>query len=214
LIIFLFSLSLSLPDHAGRLLSSEIEAHRGILIGVTCATLLEETAFRILVVRLVFNPAEATCCMHIFVVIVVIVILVVVVTVGVVVAVVVLVTYLFSLSFLPSYFLVCAEWCTVTRSFYFLERVHQRVFRMRRKISSSSSVLSTQKRFQQKNQHHAEEKNKLTKAHLQKNLFSPHAYPRQEKILLSYDDDDDDDDDVEHAALHSLGKDPECSISA
>jgi len=153
LIIFLFSLSLSLPDHAGRLLSSEIEAHRGILIGVTCATLLEETAFRILVVRLVFNPAEATCCMHIFVVIVVIVILVVVVTVGVVVAVVVLVTYLFSLSFLPSYFLVCAEWCTVTRSFYFLERVHQRVFRMRRKISSSSSsVLSTQKRFQQKKQ--------------------------------------------------------------
>ena len=66
--------------------------------------------------------------MHIFVVSVVIVILVVVVTVGVVVLVVVLDTYLFSLSFLPSYFLVCAEWCTLTRSFYFLERVHRAFF--------------------------------------------------------------------------------------
>ena len=94
----------------------------------------------------------------------------------------------------------------MTRSFYFLERVHRAFF-----VCGERYLLLQffpHKKDSNKKTTHAEEKNKLTKAHLQKNLFSPHAYPRQEKILLSYHDDDDDDDDVEHAALHSLGKGP------
>jgi hypothetical protein len=73
--LIFFSLSCSLPEHADRvqLLKIEMEVPRVILIAVACVDLLEETAFRAVVVLLVFNPVCGACCIRtifIFVIIV------------------------------------------------------------------------------------------------------------------------------------------------